>query len=615
MTLRMKLALGMAPLVLAMLIIGVVGGRSFTQLAQSSERILQDNYRTLLALQRMTRALEQLDAAALVVVSGQPPVADEATLAAAQKRFEDELVVQEHNISEAGEGEATKRLRRAWTAYLSARDRFTAQPSPGAIQQDYLASLHPALVEVRAAQDQILTLNQEAMSRKSRQVKETAESSLSFLLLVSVAGLLIALTASARIVDRLLRPLSVLGQATRRLGTGDVAARARIEGRDEIAQLATDFNAMAEQLQKYRDSSLGELLDAQEESQATIDSLPDPVFVLTVEGQLLYANHAAAEALGVTVEKGLAPLDPAVAAVLATVQRHVASGQGPWVPSGLDKAVRVSTAAGERNYLCRGAPVHSGEGAIIKTTVVLQDVTRLLRFEEQRNDLVATVAHELRTPLTSLRMAIHVLSGEQVGALTAKQSDLVFAAREDCDRLQSTVDELLDLARIQAGRIELRTTSAEVEELVGHALDAHRPFASTRKVQLRSEVLPGTGHVQVDVDRVQLVFANLLDNAIRNSAAEAAVTVRAFSVDGFIRFEVLDSGPGIAREFHQAIFERYFQLPDKPPGGAGMGLSIAREIVHAHGGEIGLESEPGKGAKFWFKLPKVASSPAALTRV
>jgi signal transduction histidine kinase len=609
-TLRWKLALALAPLALAMLITSIAGGAFLTRLGQSSERVLQENYRSVLALQRMMESLQQLDSSALLHASGRPEL-EAATAAGHRRRFEHELRVQQGNITEAGEEQATRRLASAWSEYLQRFDRLHAQTPSPALQTQYFDRLRPAYVEVRSAAEAGLLMNQDAMVRKSEEARRIADRSVTLLVVVSIAGFLLALYASAAITSRLLRPLSVLGQATRRIGEGDLAARVRIEGTDEIAKLAADFNAMADRLQKYRESSLGELLEAQRASQATIDSLPDPVLVLALEGYVLQANRAAEATLKIDAESGLAGLDPTLRDVVERVRQHVASGKGPYVPRGLDEALRVATAAGERRFLPRATPVLAEEGAVVGTTLVLQDVTRLLRFEELRNNLVATVAHEFRTPLTSLRMAIHLLTEQRVGPLTEKQADLVFAAREDCDRLQSTVDELLDLSRIQAGRIELRTRPAEVESLVNDAIDAQRAAASARHVELRSEVLPGMGQVLADVDRIQLVFANLLSNAIRHSPEGGTVSVRALAQDGAMRFEVNDAGRGIPREYQQAIFQKYFQMPESPPGGAGLGLFIAKEVLLAHGGQIGVESEPGKGATFWFELNRVAAPGSA----
>jgi signal transduction histidine kinase len=263
----------------------------------------------------------------------------------------------------------------------------------------------------------------------------------------------------------------------------------------------------------------------------------------------------------------------------------------------------VTTADGDRLLSVRGAPLYAEEGDIAGATILLQDVTRQHRFEELRNDLVATVAHELRTPLTSLRMAVHLLSEQAVGPLTVKQADLVYAAREDCDRLQSIVDELLDLSRIQADRIELRIGDHDPERLVADAIDAQESAASSRGVTLRSEVLPGTPQVAIDVERIQLVLANLLGNAIRYGPPRGTVTVRARQTNGSLRLEVHDEGPGVPEEFRQAIFEKYVRVPGAPAGGAGLGLFISREVVRAHGGEIGVDCAPGKGTTFWFTVP------------
>jgi signal transduction histidine kinase len=342
--------------------------------------------------------------------------------------------------------------------------------------------------------------------------------------------------------------------------------------------------------------------------------LPDPVLVASLGGELRHANRAAETILRAKPEAGpgaLAALDPAVRSTALRMLQHVASGHGAYVPKGLDEAIEVAGPDGKQLLLPRAAPLYAEEGDVIGATIVFQDVTRLHRFEELRDDLVATVAHELRTPLTSLRMAVHLLAENTVGGLNAKQSDLVFAAREECDRLQSIVDELLDLSRIHADKVELRVAPYDPENLVREALEDQEALAAEHQAVLRSEVLPDMPIVAVDHERIMLVFANLIGNAIRYGPPGGSVTVRAEPVAGqsLLRFEVQDQGPGVPAEYRQAIFDKYVRVPGAPTGGAGLGLFISREIVRAHGGEIGVDGEAGKGATFWFTVPLAQQKP------
>ena len=220
--------------------------------------------------------------------------------------------------------------------------------------------------------------------------------------------------------------------------------------------------------------------------------------------------------------------DPGVRAVVDRLRAHVLGGKGAYVPRGFEEALRVARdPAGERIFLPRATPIYGESGAVGGVAMVFQDATRLFRFDELKNNLVATVAHEFRTPLTSLRMALHLCLEQVVGPLTEKQSDLLFAAREDCERLQVIVDDLLNLSRIESGHIDLHRRRSEPETLVDQAVEVHRAAAETAQVSLRTEVPPGLAEVFVDPERLHLVFSNLISNAIRYSPAGGEIVVRA----------------------------------------------------------------------------------------
>ena len=603
MSLRAKLVLAQAPLLAALILVGAVGSFTSRELGRSARAILSDNFRSVLAAQRMADELARIDSAALFCVAGER-ARGLKHVAQSQRTFELELRVQEGNVTEPGEGEATASLRVEWQRLRESLERFAALSSETELRRAYFEDVLPAVTATKHSAASVLALNQDAMVRKSDRAESSARRLNELLIAAAALGCLLGVVASGLLTTRLLRPLGVLSQAARRLGEGDPAARARVTGRDELSQVAAEFNIMAERLERYRESTLGQLLAAHRSSQAVIDSLSDPVVVLGLAGEILHLNAAAEALLELRADAGLAPASTELRAVLERLRDHVFGGAGAYLPKGLQEAVRTMTREGERRFLPRATPVYSEQGDVIGASIALQDVTRLLSFDELRNDLVATVAHEFRTPLTSLRMAIHLLNEGAAGALSDKQADLLFAAREDCERLQAIVDELLDLSRIQAGKLELQRRPVDVEALARSALESQRPAAELAGVTLRSAVLPGQGEVSIDPERIALVFANLLGNAIQHGPRGSEVVVSARSDTDGVRFEVSDQGPGVPREYRQAVFEKYFQLPGAAHGGAGLGLFIAREVVRAHGGEIGVDEAPGGGARFWFTIPR-----------
>jgi NtrC-family two-component system sensor histidine kinase KinB len=624
MTFRSKLMLTMAPLVVALALVGVVSGMVTGILARQPAHIWRDNYRSVLAAERMKESIERIHESVLQDLLGRQEAA--RSVPTSMELFERELAVEAANITEPGEGEAVAKMRSHWTDFKRVLAQFRATTALADRQEFAFATLSPAFRSVKQIADEILDINQDAMILKSQRTEQRAVRFERILTVAVILASVLGLLASVSLTTRLLRPLGVVSAAVRRFGQGDLQARARVQGEDDIAQLAQEFNTMADHLERYRKSSLGELLQAQQASQAAIDSLPDPVLMLDAAGNLQGTNAAARTILGIDPEESgsssFEKVDPGVRSLLERVRTHVVGGRGAYSPKGFEEALRVPAPDGERIYVPRATPIYGENGSVAGAAVVLQDITRLFRFDELKNNLVATVAHEFRTPLTSLRMAIHLCTEEAVGPLTNKQAELLFAARDDCERLQTIVDDLLNLSRLESGRIDLQKRRVEPQSLVDLAIDVHAAAAKGQQITLRSEVFPGLSDAFADPDRLQLVFTNLISNALRYSPAGSEIAVRALAAPGpadpsdgtanglsHIRFEVHDQGPGIPVEHQEALFEKFFRVPGRPSGGSGLGLFIARGIVQAHGGRIGVSSQPDQGSIFWFTIPAAPDRP------
>ncbi len=608
MSFRRRLFLAQAPLATALVVVGAASLRTVSDLGEASDQILRDNYRSALAAEKMLSELDHMERDGILRAIGRGGT---ESAYVRRDRFESELRVQAANITEPGEAVATERLRASWLVYRKANDEAA---SSAAKLETYLGPVQRAWLEVHGAADEILTLNHDAMARKSGHAQRTARRLLQFMGVATLVALAFGVLVSTTLTARTVRPLAALAQAVRRFGEGNLDIRAKPQGDDEIASLGREFDTMAARLQEYRNSSLGQLLRAQQSAQAAIDSLPDPVFVIDPAGIVLTRNRAAVELLrlppGAAGSRALDALkvEPRLRDRLKAVCAHVLAGKGPFAPRGLDEAIRIEGKDGPRRLLPRAAALDSLGGGVTGVTVVLQDVTRLTRFDELRSDLVATVAHEFRTPLTSLQMAVHMCAEGAAGSLGEEQAALMAGARRDCDRLQTIVDEILDLSRIESGDVLLDARPVDARALVEQVLSAAETLPRAAGIEVGVDA-PGTPlPVLADPERVKIVLSNLLGNAMRHATAPGRVRVRVAHSGGFVRFEVRDEGPGIPPQYRDKVFERFFRVPGTKRGGVGLGLYISREIVRAHGGAMGVESELGHGSTFWFTLPSTAST-------
>jgi PAS domain S-box-containing protein len=234
----------------------------------------------------------------------------------------------------------------------------------------------------------------------------------------------------------------------------------------------------------------------------------------------------------------------------------------------------------------------------------VRDISEKRKLERMKREFVATVSHELRTPLTSIRGSLGLLAAGAMGGLPTEALEVVQIAERNAIRLIGLINDILDLERLESGRMDLAIRDHEAAGMVTRAMDAVAGMARSRGVKL--EALSAAGRVQGDEERLVQVLVNLLSNAVKFSPDGGRVTIESAPGDGAVEFRVSDQGRGIPESFREIIFNRFQQVEasdSRQKGGSGLGLAICKAIVEQHGGSIGVESQPGRGSTFWFRIP------------
>jgi signal transduction histidine kinase len=288
-------------------------------------------------------------------------------------------------------------------------------------------------------------------------------------------------------------------------------------------------------------------------------------------------------------------------------------GQRDYLPESFDRAVLLPGQGGrDRALLPRILAIRDPYGNLLGAAVLLQDVTRLRLLDQVKSNLLATASHELKTPLTSIRLVVHLLLEEATGPLTPKQTELLLDARDNCERLLATVNNLLDLARLEQGRRQLDVRPEAPAALLESAAEGIRPRAQDKGVKVVVEAPEGLPPVAADAARLGNALSNLLDNALTYTDTGGRITLSAAASSDGVVLSVSDTGIGIPPESLPHVFEKFFRVPGQSRGsGTGLGLAIVNEIVAAHGGAVHCESEPGAGTTFRITLPSAPKSEEA----
>jgi NtrC-family two-component system sensor histidine kinase KinB len=607
MTLKKKILIGYGVVFVLMGLVVVWAVTNLVSLGKASDAILRENYRSILAAENMVDALERQDSGVLLIFLG------DSENGIHQYRENEAMFLQwlaraKDNITIQGEGELVQSIeahyakyRQEFSSLTDLRDT-TKQP----LQLSYYhKTIFPLFAGVRESCIRLRNLNEETMYNASVRADTVADRAIWSTLFVAASALMVALIFSLLLAERIVRPLRRFMDASRKISAGDYAVQVPVETDDELGRLAGEFNRMAAQLGRYHEMNIEQIISEKTKGEAILSSIEDGLVVFDTHLRVTGINPAGRRMLDLefvetpTLVCGDILPSPDVCEL---IRRTVETGAQPDIPEE-QRIIRLQKEERSRHYLFSVTPIRGRDRNLSGIVLLLRDVTRLKEVERLKSEFVMAASHELRTPLTGMGMSIDLLLEHAGQGLAEKDRELLQAAHEEVHRMKALVNDLLDLSKIEAGRIELEFEKVAVPGLFEHVQEVFKGQAEMKQVKLTSELAGDLPEVRADAHKVTWVLTNLISNALRYVSQNGRIQIQAKKIGPHVHMSVRDDGPGIPKEYQSKIFQKFVQVKGQQTGGTGLGLAICKEIVRAHGGAIWVESSPGQGSTFTFTLP------------
>lgn len=406
-------------------------------------------------------------------------------------------------------------------------------------------------------------------------------------------GILIACGLTSWLVYRVMAPLGRLTAAATQISQGDYSCRAEGDFRDEVGVLADSFNHMAQSTE----NAVFQLTEQQNRLNGVLQGMDDGVLAAGQDGRILFLNQSARRLLQ---KMDFTEGDPLSGNLLVN---QLADLMKTTVGSGVP-VTRILTAGAEKQYSVYAAPIPGQKTAA--ALAVITDVTRLRNLEKMRSEFVSNVTHELKTPLTSIRGSIDLLKSADRDEKTRRYFYDVLDI--EAERLQHLIDDMLVLSRIENAKDDPSARPCSVAEAVRNCADRIGAVAEKNQVSIILH-LDESVYVSCSPTRLEQLFGNLIENAVKYNVPNGSVTVTSLRQKGTALIRVQDTGIGIAKEHFERLFERFYRVDtsrSRAVGGTGLGLSIVKHLVVLYGGDIEVDSEIGKGSTFTVRLPLVS---------
>lgn len=576
MKIKTKLTLGVGLLFLLIILLSIVGAKYINELKADTENILVANYNSLEYSRNMLVALEEGSEKAL-------------------QKFEINLQNQEKNITEIGENETTAEIRNNFELYKSNKFDTSFQTI---IRKDIF---------------RLMDMNMQAIQRKSEVAKVTADKAVFWIVLAGTLCFLIAFVLLVNLPSNIANPIRELTDSIQQIADKNYSERVHFESHSEFGQLAKSFNTMAAKLEEYNNSNLAKLMIEKKRIETLISNMHDPVIGLDENLRVIFANEEAIKISGLAqndlVGKSAQELSIRNDLIRTLIQDIVFSEA-----TVVEKQSPIKIFSGNKESYFEKETLHisitpTGENKtkLVGHVIFLRNITSYKELDIAKTNFIATVSHEFKTPISSIKMSLQLLENEQIGKLNGEQKNLVDSIKDDTNRLLKITGELLNMTQVESGNIQLSILPVDPKEILLYAINANKTQADQKQITFEIDCPDDISKIHADSEKTAWVLTNLISNAVRYSYENSMIYLTMRQKENQVQISVRDTGQGIAPQYKDKIFDRYFRVPGTKKEGTGLGLAISKEFIEAQGGKISLESEFASGSTFTISLLKADS--------
>lgn len=572
MTIKNKLRTGIGFLFTLALVCCGMSIYFLNRLSADAGAILKDNYKSVQYVQNI-----------LTAVDSRPGRFSEDQL----KTINKNMALQQRNVTEVGEQQFTDSA----TVMLDKLVNFTGND----------VELNQLRVRLHQHLYSIMRVNMDAISHKNDVANATSKRGTWLVAFFGALLFLVAFSFAVNFPGYIANPIKELTARIRDVTNKDYHQQIHFQSDDEFGELGLAFNNMTRKLSEFENSNLASILFEKKRIETIINSMQDAIIGLDEKQVIIFANQVACNLIGMKAEQLTGEYAPDIALENDLMRKLLVN----------DQAKLRIFADNHEGFYSRESLSVNNKDKVIGKVIILKNVTEYQQLDEAKTNFIATISHELKTPISSIKMSLKLLEDERIGDVNAEQRQLISNIDDDTRRLLLITGELLDMAQVETGKLQLNFGSTHPQNIVDYAVKAIKFIADQKHVEIKvkcDETLP---KVHADLDKTTWVLINLLSNAIKYSHEKSVVelTVKKHKNDE-IEFSVTDHGKGIEEQYLPRLFERYFKVPNasSEQAGTGLGLAIAKDFIEAQAGKISVDSEIGSGSTFYFTLKQAIAA-------